>query len=61
MTQDAVIFDDRVCYKLAFMRPEHLVSNTTGTYDLVLHAINFWENVCYYWDTLIFLASQLAL
>lgn len=41
MTQDAVIFDDRVCYKLAFMRPEHLVSNTTGTYDLVLHAINF--------------------
>ncbi len=38
-----------------FSRPEHLASDTAGTYEVLLHAVEFYENVGYIFDTLILL------
>lgn len=40
-----------------FIRPEHLASDTAGTYEVLLHAIDFYENKGYYPDTLILLQA----
>lgn len=38
-----------------FLRPEHLAIDTAGTYEVLLHAVEFYENKGYYPDTLILL------
>lgn len=40
-----------------FIRPENLASDTAGTYEVLLHAIAFYENKGYYPDTLILLQA----
>lgn len=40
-----------------FIRPEHLASDTAGTYEVLLHAVEFYENNKYYPDTLILLQA----
>lgn len=40
-----------------FLRPEHLASDTAGTYEVLLHAVEFYENEGYYPDTLILLQA----
>ncbi len=40
-----------------FLRPEHLASDTAGTYEVLLHALEFYENKGYYADTLILLQA----
>lgn len=40
-----------------FLRPEHLASDTAGTYEVLLHAVEFYENKGYYPDTLILLQA----
>ncbi len=43
--------------KVPFLRPEHLASDTAGTYEVLLHAVEFYENNGYYPDTLILLQA----
>jgi CMP-N,N'-diacetyllegionaminic acid synthase len=38
-----------------FLRPEHLASDTTGTYEVLFHAVEYYENKGYYPDTLLLL------
>lgn len=38
-----------------FLRPEYLATDTAGTYEVLLHAVNFYEKKGYYPDTLILL------
>lgn len=38
-----------------FIRPAHLASDTVGTYEVLLHAVESYENYGYYPDTLIVL------
>ncbi len=38
-----------------FIRPAHLASDTAGTYEVLLHALEFYESKNYYPDTLILL------
>ncbi len=38
-----------------FLRPQHLASDLAGTYEVLLHAIRFYENIGYFPDTLILL------
>jgi CMP-N,N'-diacetyllegionaminic acid synthase len=40
-----------------FIRPDHLASDTAGTYEVLLHALEFYENKAYYPDTLILLQA----
>jgi CMP-N,N'-diacetyllegionaminic acid synthase len=40
-----------------FLRPEHLASDTADTYEVLLHAVEFYENKGYYPDTLILLQA----
>ena len=40
-----------------FLRPEHLASDTAGTYEVLLHAVEFYENKGYYPDTLVLLQA----
>lgn len=40
-----------------FLRPEHLASDTAGTFEVLLHAIEYYENVGYTPDTLIVLQA----
>lgn len=40
-----------------FLRPKHLASDTAGTYEVLLHAVEFYENKGYYPDTLILLQA----
>lgn len=41
--------------KVPFVRPESLATDTSGSYEVLLHAIEFYENKGYYPDALIFL------
>ncbi|ERM81528.1 hypothetical protein P872_09235 [Rhodonellum psychrophilum GCM71 = DSM 17998] len=40
-----------------FLRPKHLASDTAGTYDVLIHAIESYENQGYCADTLILLQA----
>lgn len=40
-----------------FLRPEHLASDTASTYEVLLHALEFYENKGYYPDILILLQA----
>lgn len=40
-----------------FIRPKHLATDTAGTYEVLLHAIEFFESKGYFPDTLILLQS----
>lgn len=40
-----------------FIRPKNLASDTAGTYEVLLHAVEFYENKGYYPDTLILLQA----
>jgi N-acylneuraminate cytidylyltransferase len=40
-----------------FIRPKHLASDFSGTYEVLLHAINFYEAKGYYPDTLVLLQA----
>ncbi len=42
-------------FKVPFLRPSELATDTSGTYEVLLHAIEFYENNGYYPDTLILL------
>ena len=41
--------------KVAFLRPKELTTDTAETYEVLLHAVNFYEKKGYYPDTLILL------
>lgn len=41
--------------KVPFLRPKELATDYAGTYEVLLHAINYYENIGYYPDTLILL------
>lgn len=41
--------------KVPFLRPDELATDTAGTYEVLLHAVSFYENLGYYPDTLILL------
>lgn len=41
--------------KVPFLRPKELATDTAGTYEVLLHAVNFYEKKGYYPDTLILL------
>lgn len=41
--------------RVPFVRPECLASDTAGTYEVLLHAISYYEGLGYYPDTLILL------
>jgi CMP-N,N'-diacetyllegionaminic acid synthase len=38
-----------------FIRPEELSSDTTSTYEVILHALNFYERLGIYFDTVLLL------
>lgn len=38
-----------------FKRPEYLASDTAGTYEVIMHAISFYENKGIHYDTIILL------
>ena len=40
-----------------FIRPEHLATDTAGTYEVLLHVIEYYENEGYFPDTLIVLQA----
>ncbi len=40
-----------------FIRPKHLASNTAGMYEVLLHAVEFYESKGYYPDILILLQA----
>ena len=40
-----------------FIRPEHLASDTAGTYEVLIHAVEFYESNNYFPDTLILLQA----
>ena len=41
--------------KVPFLRPNELASDTAGTYEVLLHAISYYESKGYFPDTLILL------
>jgi len=41
--------------KVPFLRPKELASDTSGSYEVLLHAIEYYENQGYFPDTLILL------
>ena len=41
--------------KVSFKRPEHLSNDTASTYDVILHAINFYETKGLFFDTVVLL------
>lgn len=41
--------------QVPFLRPDHLASDTAGTYEVLLHAISFFESQGYSPDTLVLL------
>ena len=43
--------------KVPFLRPNELASDTAGTYEVLLHAIEFYEKAGYYPDTLVLLQA----
>lgn len=43
--------------QVPFIRPDYLASDTAGTYEVLLHAIEHYENNGYYPDTLILLQA----
>lgn len=43
--------------QVPFLRPDHLASDTAGTYEVLVHAIEHYENNGYYPDTLILLQA----
>jgi CMP-N,N'-diacetyllegionaminic acid synthase len=40
-----------------FLRPKHLATDTAGTSEVLLHAVEFYENKGYYPDTLVLLQA----
>lgn len=43
--------------KVPFLRPDYLATDTAGSYEVLLHAIDFYEQQGYYPDTLILLQA----
>ena len=43
--------------QVPFLRPNDLASDTAGTYEVLLHALNHYETTGYYPDTLILLQA----
>ena len=41
--------------KVPFLRPAELATDTAGTYEVLLHALNYYENLEYFPDTIILL------
>lgn len=41
--------------KVPFKRPDYLATDTMGTYDVLIHAVNFYENTGYLIDVVILL------
>ena len=41
--------------KIPFLRPAELATDTAGTYEVLLHALNYYENLEYFPDTIILL------
>jgi N-acylneuraminate cytidylyltransferase len=48
---------EKMGLSVPFIRPSHLASDTAGTYEVLLHAIEFYEHTGYYPDTLILLQA----
>ena len=46
---------EKLGFKVPFLRPSELATDSSGTYEVLLHAIEFHENNGYYPDTLILL------
>jgi len=46
---------EKLGFKVPFLRPSELATDSSGTYEVLLHAIEFYENNGYYPDTLILL------
>lgn len=54
--QDIKIIAEQMGVKVHFLRPEHLSHDESSTYDVLLHAIDFYENeIDYYADTIVLL------
>lgn len=56
-TEDQEIIDvsEKTGIKVPFIRPLSLASDTSGTYEVLLHAVSFYEDQGYFPDTLILL------
>ncbi len=56
-TEDQEIIDvsEKTGIKVPFVRPLSLASDTSGTYEVLLHAVSFYEDQGYFPDTLILL------
>ncbi len=48
---------DGLGLKVPFLRPDHLATDTAGTYEVLLHAIDFYERSGYVADTIILLQA----
>ena len=48
---------ENIGLSVPFLRPEHLAIDTAGIYEVLLHAVEFYENKGYYPDTLILLQA----
>lgn len=48
---------ENIGIKVPFLRPAELATDISGTYEVILHAISFYENIGYYPDTLILLQA----
>src|ERR1043166_4031885 len=56
-TDDPNVIDllGKVNYKLPFVRPRELASDTAGTYEVILHAVDFYKTKGKYFDRVILL------
>jgi CMP-N,N'-diacetyllegionaminic acid synthase len=53
--QEIISIAEQTGIKVPFVRPEILASDTSGTYEVLLHTVKFYENQGYYPDTLVLL------
>lgn len=58
-TDDEHIIDavERYGLKIPFKRPEHLATDTASTYDVLLHALHFYENKGEHFDAIVLLQA----
>ena len=58
LTTDSQIIADcatEIGYNAPFLRPDYLATDTSGSYEVLLHALNFYENLGRKYDTVVLL------
>lgn len=53
--KEVLAIADKIGVAVPFKRPENLASDTSSSYDVILHALNFYENEGHFFDAILLL------